>query len=53
MTTQSDPTPQPTSTEASAQTHTRPGLSLDWWAVIVAVVLVVLIWSGLIPAVGW
>jgi hypothetical protein len=49
MTTQQDPTTQPT----SAPTPTRSGLSLDWWAVIVAVVLVVLIWSGLIPAVAW
>lgn len=51
MTIQQDPTPQPAS--AKTPVPTRPGLSLDWWAVIVALVLVILIWSGLIPAVGW
>jgi len=32
---------------------TRLGLSLDWWAVIVAIVLAGLIFSRLLPPVGW
>ncbi|HOD84256.1 MAG: hypothetical protein BWX88_04938 [Planctomycetes bacterium ADurb.Bin126] len=32
---------------------TRLGLSLDWWAVIVAMILAGLIVSGLLPPVGW
>jgi len=32
---------------------TRLGLSLDWWAVIVAMVLAGLIASGLLPPVTW
>ena len=32
---------------------TRLGLSLDWWSVIVALLLGALIWSGILPAIGW
>ncbi|MGA2497188.1 MAG: hypothetical protein ABSH20_05575 [Tepidisphaeraceae bacterium] len=32
---------------------TRLGLSLDWWSVIVALILGVLIWTGVLPAIGW
>lgn len=32
---------------------TRLGFSLDWWSVIVAVLLGALIWAGVLPAIGW
>ncbi len=32
---------------------TRLGLSLDWWSVIVALILAALIWTGILPAIGW
>ena len=31
----------------------RLGLSLDWWAVIIAVALAGLVLTGLLPKVGW
>lgn len=31
----------------------RLGISLDWWAVIVAVLLAVLVVSGVLPKVPW
>ncbi len=29
------------------------GFSLDWWAVVIALALVALVWSGLLPLIGW
>lgn len=34
-------------------TATRLGFSLDWWSVIVAAVLAVLVLSGVLPAIPW
>ena len=30
-----------------------PGISLDWWAVIISLVLAVLILIGVLPAIPW
>lgn len=32
---------------------TRLGFSLDWWSVIVAAVLALLVASGILPAIPW
>lgn len=32
---------------------TRLGFSLDWWSVIVALILGALIWANVLPAIGW
>ncbi len=32
---------------------TRLGFSLDWWSVIVAILLAAFTWAGLVPTIGW
>lgn len=34
-------------------TATRLGFSLDWWSVIIAVALALLVLSGLLPNIPW
>ena len=38
---------------AAVPAPAAPGLSLDWWAVIIALALAALVVIGLIPAVAW
>ncbi len=39
--------------DETANQPSRFTLSLDWWSVIVALVLVLLVWLGAIPNVAW
>lgn len=62
MTTLTTPMVSDTDADSSTRLHpntvqrvraTRLGFSLDWWSVIVAVVLGALIWANALPAIGW
>ena len=45
--------PRPSTTASLDGTPPRRRLSLDWWAVLSSLALVLLVWGGLIRRVSW
>jgi len=48
------PPPEPFDSETLESVRaTRMGISLDWWSVIIAVALAVLLRANILPAIPW
>jgi hypothetical protein len=48
------PTPEPFDSETLESVRaTRMGISLDWWSVIIAIALALLLRANILPAVPW